>query len=225
MALRLVVFAARRTGSSLLVDILRGHPQILMHGEVFHVRESNDPEDGFVGNIGQGSQTFEDIFELRRRDPWRLLHHLQSYNNGRRVVGLKVFRDHVKTRDWPVPTHWCTTCIILQRVDVRRQYHSLIAARRTGKWKGKTSVSAASDTLNATLGAGFDTWRQNQEQWFDTVSRQLARRVDNATVVHLTYEHNLAGPRGPELSLLWRALDTHPITSHQTVNRRSGARL
>jgi len=32
--LRLVLFSARRTGSSLFVNLMRQHPRVLMHGEV-----------------------------------------------------------------------------------------------------------------------------------------------------------------------------------------------
>lgn len=32
--LRLVLFGARRTGSSLFVNLMRQHPRVLMHGEV-----------------------------------------------------------------------------------------------------------------------------------------------------------------------------------------------
>ena len=49
---RLVIISGPRTGSSLLIQMLRAHDQVLMHGEPFHefdVRGSK--KDGFDGGI------------------------------------------------------------------------------------------------------------------------------------------------------------------------------
>ena len=35
-AMRLIVLSGARTGSSLLIETLRRHADILMHGEIFH---------------------------------------------------------------------------------------------------------------------------------------------------------------------------------------------
>ena len=113
---RVVIFAARRTGSSMLVELLRAHPQMLMHGELFHVRmEELRGPDGYVGRTLPDDETFE----RRRREPAKLLRHLQCHADGRAAVGLKVFRDHTRPDRWPVLTEWCTVCVVLRRADVR----------------------------------------------------------------------------------------------------------
>lgn len=202
-AARVVIFAARRTGSSLLVQVLRAHPQVLMHGELLHVRDLADPEDGYAGR----ELPDDAIFNVRRAQPLRLLRHVQCHPEGHAAVGLKIFRDHTRPVNWPVLTHWCTTCIILKRADVHAQYRSLMLARTTGRWKGRSESAGQSDA-HVSIMQGFAAWRRNQEVWYQEVERQLSNRGRNASVVRLVFEDHLAGGRAPRTNLtaLWRAL-------------------
>lgn len=213
---RLVLFAARRTGSSLLVNLLREHPRVLMHGELFHVLDLSDPDDGYVG---KGPAPPENIFGVRRAQPLQMLRFVACHGEGRAVVGLKIFRDHLRVTGWPRVTRWCDVCVVLQREDLRAQYNSLLTARRTGQWKGKTSAAAAAtqpqpaNASSSGIGVGstnFELWSGNQAHWFQAVTQQLAGRRGNVSVVHLTFERNLVGPRGPDLAPLWRALRLAP---------------
>ena len=111
-ATRLVLFAARRTGSSLFVNLLRRHPKILMHGELFHVREITDPDDGYAG---RGKLPPADTFNVRRAQPQHLLRFVGCHAEGRSVVGLKIFRDHLRPSNWWRVTGWCDVCVVLQR--------------------------------------------------------------------------------------------------------------
>ena len=74
---RLVVLSGPRTGSSLLVAMLRAHRrQILMHGEPFHqydLRKSD--KDGFDGDV----EVPDDVFAARRSEPLRLLDHMAAH--------------------------------------------------------------------------------------------------------------------------------------------------
>ena len=138
-AARIVVFAGRRTGSSLLLNQLRAHPEILMHGELFHVKSLREPEDGYVGrkpilcsrrsNAIASVQTqpacrplgcvllphmaglfpCQHVFERRRRDPLPILRYVQCHHEGHRAVGLKVFRDHTRRPGWSVLLR-CVSC-------------------------------------------------------------------------------------------------------------------
>ena len=199
---RLVIFGARRTGSSLLVNLLRAQRNILMHGELFHVRfEDIDGTDGYAGV----QRPHDDLLEARRSSPERLLRHVQCHAEGHTVVGLKVFRDHMRPNNWHMLTHWCSICVVLQRDDVAEQYRSLMYARSTGRWKGRTNRRAFA---NLTLDAAFDSWRDNTRRWYDFVEAQLARRGANASVVKLSFERDLKGAamEPARLAPLWRAL-------------------
>ena len=202
-AARLVVFAARRTGSSLLVEELRAHPAVLMHGELFHVRELTDRADGYAGK----RLPPENLFETRRAHPTALLRWVGCHAEGKRVVGLKLFRDHLRPTNWPRLAQWCDVCVLLRREDVRAQYRSLMWARRTGRWKGR---SARAPYANLSLDDGYREWSGNQAHWYRALESMLSERGSNASVVHLTFERHLAGVGGPDLQPLWRALRLSP---------------
>ena len=225
--IRLLIFAARRTGSSYLVDLLRRHPSILMHGELFHTPNVRDAEDGYAGR----EYPPEAVFNVRRKNPAGLLRYVQCHAEGHRVVGLKVFRDHVRTTNWHHLTAWCTVCVVLKRDDVNAQHRSLLVAQRTGRWKGPTSRAI---TVPSNRSGDFDGWKWNQDLWYRTVSERLAKRAlsqrlarrDNISVVPLRFETHLVGKGGPDLSPLWKALglEPPPATSPERGKRR-GARL
>ena len=69
----------------LLVEMLRTHEQILMHGEPFHRSDlRGSAKDGFAGNVSVG----DGAFARRRSAPLGLLEEIASKAAGRRVVGL-----------------------------------------------------------------------------------------------------------------------------------------
>ena len=215
-AARVIVFAARRTGSSFLVNLLRTHPDVLMHGELFHVRDIHDASDGYHGH----ELPHEDVFEVRRRSPLGMLHHVQCHTEGRRAVGLKVFRDHLSPRNWQKLWSWCTVCVVLRREDVRAQYGSLLRARATGRWKGRTDRRLLANVSFDAV--GYQGWWRNQQHWYSAVSDGLARRGSNVTVVPLSFERNLVGEGGPDLTPLWRALRLTPPRGSSARRRNSG---
>ena len=201
---RLVIFGARRTGSSFLVRTLRAHPQVLMHGELYHVTNIHDPADGWAPGV-HVTPPSQRVFDHRRMNPLPMLQHVQCRAGGRRVVGLKVFRDHLRPENWPVLTQWCDVCVILRRRDTLAQYRSLIVARRTGNWK------AHSDARNASVArsdANYRAWLRNQEKWYRSLSKQLVARQPTPAVVELTLEDHIRPFRGeyPEFDVLWKAL-------------------
>ena len=65
---------------------------------------------------------------MRRKNPAGLLRYVQCHAEGRSVVGLKVFRDHVRTTNWHHLTAWCTVCVVLSAR--RRERAASLAARR-----------------------------------------------------------------------------------------------
>jgi len=221
--LRTIVFAARRTGSSLLVNLLRSHPQVLMHGELYHVTDINDPVDGWARGGSGAPPPNARVFDQRRRNPEPMLRHVQCHNGGRSVVGLKVFRDHLRPHNWPVLTGWCDVCILLRRRDTHAQYRSLAIARRTGKWKSHVSSVASGSPANASVvaldGTEYGMWANNNQAWYRTVAEQLAaRRLEASsapTIVELTLEDDLRPPgdQKPRLEKLWRALRLGPSTT------------
>ena len=228
---KLVLFAARRTGSSWLADILRKHPQVLMHGEIFHIQleRADDPEDGFQGGVIPR----DDVLLGRRRKPLDLLRFVECHRVGRRFVGFKFFRDHLRPTSWHHVMDWCDICVILRREDVRAQYASLLRARATGEWKGRSASRTTAAVANvSTQDCGgtdcFHAWQQNQAGWYKALDSHLdraARLSPSKKVVRITYEHHLANrARRPELAHLWHALGVDEPAASNHAGRRGRAR-
>ena len=127
---RLVIISGPRTGSSLLIQMLRAHDQVLMHGEPFHefdVRGSK--KDGFDGGI-----KIEDaIYEQRHSDPQKLLEAITATAT-KELVGFKLFRKHVPSHKLGEVLQWATHVIWLTREDRLAQYVSICLALKSGSW-------------------------------------------------------------------------------------------
>ena len=110
---RLVIISGPRTGSSLLIQMLRAHDQVLMHGEPFHefdVRQSR--KDGFDGGI----KIEDSVYEQRHSDPQKLLEAITATAT-KELVGFKLFRKHVPSHKLGEVLQWATHVIWLTRED------------------------------------------------------------------------------------------------------------
>ena len=127
---RLVIISGPRTGSSLLIQMLRAHDQVLMHGEPFHefdVRGSK--KDGFDGGV-----VIEDaVYEERHSDPQKLLDAITATAT-KELVGFKLFRKHVPSHKLGDVMQWATHVIWLTREDRLAQYVSICLALKSGSW-------------------------------------------------------------------------------------------
>ena len=126
---RLVVLAGPRTGSSLLVAMLRAHRrQILMHGEPFHEQDLRGTEkDGFDGGV----EVPDEIFRRRHATPAVLLDHVAANHRGREVVGFKLFQKHLATAQLPDLLKWATHLVWLRRSNALAQSRPPGAATST----------------------------------------------------------------------------------------------
>ena len=140
---RLVIISGPRTGSSLLIQMLRAHDQVLMHGEPFHefdVRGSK--KDGFDGGI-----KIEDaIYEQRHSDPQKLLEAITATAT-KELVGFKLFRKHVPSHKLGDVLQWATHVIWLTREDRLAQYVSICLALKSGSWVQFADAKDTKDEL------------------------------------------------------------------------------
>ena len=109
-----------------------------MHGELFHVTDIRDPIDGWAPQAEDEQPPSEAVFEARRRRPLAMLDYVQCHSGHHRIVGLKVFRDHLRPHNWPVLTRWCDVCLVLRRRDTRA------VAARGSIWQGEAFLLEAS---------------------------------------------------------------------------------
>ena len=196
---RLVVLAGPRTGSSLLVAMLRAHRrQILMHGEPFHqydLRKSD--KDGFDGDL----EVPDDVFNSRKSEPLRLLEHIGANHRNREIVGFKLFQKHLTTKHLPDLLKWATHLVWLKRDNELAQYVSVCLAQKGGVWVQYERGAEAA--RNVTLSDDFfRLWIHAEKQYMSYATGIVSLlEVDGVApkVLQLTYERDLCSLdlRGP----------------------------
>ena len=175
-AIRLVLLSAPRSGSTLLVEMLRTHEQILMHGEPFHRSDlRGSAKDGFAGNVSVG----DGAFARRRSAPLGLLEEIASKAAGRRVVGFKLFSKHLEWENLPVFLQWATHLVLLRRSNALEQYVSICLAQKSNVWAtyadtAKPSVHELNVTISPDL---FAHWRDH-EAAFMSYAREAVAALD-----------------------------------------------
>ena len=113
-----------------MIQMLRAHDQVLMHGEPFHefdVRGSK--KDGFDGGI----KIEDSVYEQRHSDPQKLLEAITATAT-KELVGFKLFRKHVPSHKLGDVLQWATHVIWLTREDRLAQYVSICLALKSGSW-------------------------------------------------------------------------------------------
>lgn len=207
---RLVIVSGPRTGSSLLIQMLRSYEdEVLMHGELFHefdVRSSS--KDGFDGNI-----KIEDaVFEARHANPSRLLEAITATAT-KELVGFKLFRKHVPMQRLGDVLQWATHVIWLKRSNQLAQYVSICLALRSGAWVqyGDSSLDKAElrvrgaqlkrarRTNKVTLSDEyFRLWRGAQSEfsaYADGIMTLLSVEKQAPRILRLSYEEDLCAPQ------------------------------
>lgn len=207
---RLIVLSGPRTGSSLLIETLRRHESILLHGEIFHEDDLRKSEkDGFDGGLVVG----DDVFHARHRDPRVLLDFVGAHGLGRTVVGFKLFSEHLEWQFLPTFLRWSTHVVVLQRTHMLAQYVSICVAQKNNDWvqheRRRSRVEpVAVDVTN------FDSWR-HREVAFAREARRVADASAGAApaILAVNYEEDLCMPeqRVAILARLAAFLDLAPF--------------
>ena len=187
---RLVLLSAPRSGSTLLVEMLRTHGDVVMHGEPFHEQDLRaSRKDGLARNV-----TVDDAaFRRRRERPQELLEALGKQHANRHVVGFKLFSKHLDWKRLDTFLDWATHLILLRRDDAFAQYVSICLAQASNVWAAYPG-SAKHDHVVSVDAALFDTWSKHEAAFVETVERALAKAANPPGVLHLTYERDLCAP-------------------------------
>lgn len=134
--MRFVIIGAPRTGSSHLTEMLRAHPDILCHGEVFHRKNVwvYWPKRDLT------EQVRSELYELRCSNPEALLSRVFSASYGRQCVGFKIFPGQCDVVLDKVIGDRSVRKVVLFRRNVLANFASAVAAGRTGSWSTKEDV-------------------------------------------------------------------------------------
>ncbi|KAH8057249.1 phytanoyl-CoA dioxygenase [Aureococcus anophagefferens] len=190
-AMRLIVLSGARTGSSLLIETLRRHADILMHGEIFHENDLRKSEkDGFDGGLKVG----DDVFNKRHATPRVLLDFVASHSLGRKVVGFKLFSEHLEWQKLPAFFDWASHVVVLQRTHMLAQYVSICVAQRNNDWVQHDERRRRMEPVALDVG-NFESWRHREVAFADEAARAADRLGEKAPrVLKINYEENLCMP-------------------------------
>src|SRR5215469_7670656 len=131
-----VVIAAQRTGSSHLISLLGGHPDLLANGNVFDARKEKAlyvfwPKGGMTKELKR------ELTTLRRTDPDAFLERIFCTTFGRKHVGFKIFQDENNDMLDKLIANPDVKKIVLYRRNVLARYSSTVIARKTKKYSRK----------------------------------------------------------------------------------------
>eukprot|EP01041_Mallomonas_annulata_P006458 gene6458-13050_t len=163
---KFVIFAASRTGSTYLCELLSKHPSVLMNYEIF-----NAPNNTFRRIV------FEDyipksIILNRRINPGPFLEKIWNLTGNKSAIGFKIFYNHILDRtgvERLLLLDKDIKKIVLMRSDILRVYVSYIQAKKTKTWS-KLDTSNATHTVNIT---DFNIYKTTYLSWFHMIISKL----------------------------------------------------
>lgn len=142
---KFVIVGTARTGSTLLVNLLKSHSQVQVFGELFRSVET-------IGWDVKPFATFQrpDVVSLYRTDPVAFLeaHVFCRWPRTSKAVGFKLFYYHARTPVHSVVWDYLAadpdiSVLHLRRRNLLAQYYSLRLAHQTNSWtKSATSQGA-----------------------------------------------------------------------------------
>jgi len=133
---KFVIIGTARTGSTLLVDLLKSHSQVRVFGELFRSTDK-------IGWDVKPFATFQApaLISLYRTDPLAFLegHVFRRWPRTCKAVGFKLFYYHARSREHSVVWDYLAAdpdiCVLhLRRRNLLAQYYSLRLAHQTNSW-------------------------------------------------------------------------------------------
>jgi LPS sulfotransferase NodH/aminoglycoside phosphotransferase (APT) family kinase protein len=139
-----LVVCAERTGSNLLLGLLRSHEEVFAGGELFNPVLI---EDNLLAWSLAPQEDLAELNALRRSDPIAFLRRLfaMAARNGHRMIGFKLMYGHgdqqVRVRDYLAANRELRV-VHLKRRNLLRRHLSEERARITGEWATKEGAAA-----------------------------------------------------------------------------------
>ncbi len=175
--IRFVILSTARSGTSVLKETLGTHPDIFVHGEVFHEK--------IEWHIHPEYRATRDI-SLRETDPVGFVREILDSPMGRRLVGFKMWR----SQSVPACTYVMDTPeiikIVLERKNRLAAYSSSLLARQTQVWNIRGLKQRQNMSPPAKLRfqpRAFRRFLQVHDTLFETY-----RRGAKGTVLNISYQ-------------------------------------
>jgi LPS sulfotransferase NodH len=91
-----------RTGSTMLVNLLRSHPDICSHGEVFSLNRITGITGTYLRKSREQPDFLERLLIERERDPIKFLYKIVLDLQGKKIAGLKLKHDELVLPEYKV---------------------------------------------------------------------------------------------------------------------------
>lgn len=144
---RFVVVAHQRSGSSLVINTLRAHPEVISFGELFYQERTEFNVAGYDNRSRRS-------IDFRNRSPIEFLETFvfTSYRAGIRAVGFKVFPDQLDNPNFDCVWRWFLEqkdlkVIALSRDNLLATYTSLLIAEKDKRF----SIDSESERSTTTV--------------------------------------------------------------------------
>jgi|HubBroStandDraft_6_1064221.scaffolds.fasta_scaffold115545_2 hypothetical protein len=180
-----VIICAPRTGSSYLVGVLSGHPELFVNGNIFDTRKKRLPV--FWPNEDLTSGATSELLELRGRDPESFLQRILSTNYGREHVGFKMFNGENNEILGRIVADQNFRKVVLYRHNVLANFSSALVAGKTGKYDLKEG-----EEMPATPKVRFDESKfERFEKRYTSFFRSVIERLNDSGQMfyYFDYEH------------------------------------
>lgn len=125
MSIKFVILAIPRSGSSYLTTALRSHPDICIHGEIFHEKASIHIQETVRNHID---------LSIREQFPVKFVNEIYRFDQGKKAVGFKIWKSHnLKAVNYVIQNKDVKK-IVLDRKNLLASFSSLMIARQTKIW-------------------------------------------------------------------------------------------
>ena len=132
--MRFAIVGLKRSGSSYLVSLLGGHPEIHCCGEIFNPDGVNLRWPKEEGGRRAARELESELEALRHSDPVTFLERVYTTDFGRPVVGFKIFKNHHPKMLAHILADRTIAKIVHFRANVLARYASNLAARKSGNF-------------------------------------------------------------------------------------------
>ena len=171
--MRFMIIGSARTGSSHLVNMLGGHPDILCNGNIFHPKEVHVfwPD----GQITPALRV--ELREQRLSDPAAFLERVSRADFGKRFVGFKIFEGQNDQILEQVIADCSVKKIVLYRDNVLANFSSKLAANRTGRYSVKEGAELREQEKVRFIPDDFISFHNEYNRFY----REVIASLNNAT--------------------------------------------
>jgi len=167
--MRFAIVGLKRSGSSYLVNLLGGHPEIHCCGEIFNPDGVNLRWPKEAGGRRAVREQEIELESLRQTDPVAFLERVYATDFDRPVVGFKIFKNHHPKMLAHILADGNIAKIVHFRANVLARYASNLAARKSGNF-GRVGEKPQVEFNEEE----FTAYHNEHAVFFDEVLRKLS---------------------------------------------------